>query len=97
MDLLIYETTHHETLPAMLDLALEYFDNVYVYLKESSYENLTGVNSPEAIWPKTRFFIQEPGRPNLSFIRECFSTLQLKKIGHLHISTLDNNLLYIAA
>ena len=96
MDLLIYETTHHETLPAMLDLAGDYFNNVYVYLKSSSYENLVGRHSPEEIWPKASFIKQAPDQSNRHFIKECFSTIRRKKISHLHISTLDNNLLYIA-
>jgi hypothetical protein len=96
MDLLIYETTHHETLPAMLDLASDYFNNVYVYLKSSSYENLVSGYSPEHSWPKANFIKQPDGQSNRLFIKEFFSTIRRKKIRHLHISTLDNNLLYIA-
>ena len=96
MDLLIYETTHHETLPAMLDLAGLYFDSVYVYLRKLSYENLVGMHSPEEAWPKANFFKQNPEETNRQFIRKAFSTLRRKKISHLHISTLDNNLLFLA-
>jgi len=58
--LVIFETTHHETLPAILDLSDLYFERTAVFLKESSYLNLCGLRSPEKIWPRATFFMVSP-------------------------------------
>ena len=92
----IYETTHHENLPALLDLSEANFDGVVVFLRALSYDNLSGQGSPEEQWPKTEFIIQSANDPNRVFIRRMFSFLKKAGIGNLHLSTLDNNLLFLA-
>lgn len=94
--IVLYETTHHENLPALLDLCETQFNQTTVFLKELSYHNLTGEGSPEQRWPQTDFFIQTTGCPNRRFIRQLFSFIRRHGFTHLHLCTLDNNLLYFA-
>ena len=91
--IVIYETTHHENLPALLDLCEARFPRVIVLLKDSSWQNLSGRQSPSQRWPKTEFIRQPPGSPNRPFIRRLFSVVRRQRCSHLHLSTLDNNLL----
>jgi hypothetical protein len=95
--IVLYETTHHENLPALLDLCEVQFHQVAVFLKEVSYHNLTGEGSPEQRWPKTEFFIQTRDCPNRRFIRQLFRFIRRHGFTHLHLGTLDNNLLIFAA
>lgn len=114
--LVIYETTHHENLPALLDLGEAHFSRVAVFLKEVSYRNLCGGNgsptgaqirgaalvrrdgagSPEERWPKTVFVIQAADCGNRRFIGQLFGFLGRQRYSHLHLATLDNNLLLFA-
>jgi hypothetical protein len=94
--ILLYETTHHENLPALLDLSEAKFNQVAVFLKEISYHNLVGEGSPEQRWPRTDFIIQTAGCPNRRFIRQLFSYVRRHGYTHLHFCTLDNNLLLFA-
>ncbi len=97
MKLLIYETTHHETLPAILDMATHYFDEITVFLTETSYRNVCNRARPEDNWPGV-FFLIQPGKcTNRNFIQKAFVLVKKEKYTHVHISTLDNNLLYFAA
>ncbi len=96
MNLLIYETTHHETLPAILDLAESYFSNTTVYLKEFSYQNLCSEALPESRWSKARFVRQKPAESNRNFVKACVQEARKVEFTHFHISTLDNNLLYFS-
>jgi hypothetical protein len=91
--IVVYETTHHENLPALLDLCESRFPRVTVFLRESSWQNLSGQLSPSARWPKTEFIRQPAGSPNRPFIRRLFVFLHRNRCSHLHLSTLDNNLL----
>ena len=95
--IVLYETTHHENLPALLDLCETQFNQVAVFLKELSYHNLTGEGSPEQRWPQTNFFIQTTDCPNRRFIRQLFRFIRRHGFTHLHLCTLDNNLLFFAA
>ena len=95
MHLVIYETTHHETLPSILDLSELYFEKVTVFLRELSYQNLSGENLPEKKWPHV-VFIQQSSGSNRQFIDSAISYAKQHDCSHLHISTLDNNLLYFA-
>jgi len=92
----IYETTHHENLPAMLDLSEARFDRVVVFLRESSYRNISGKEAPAKRWPATEFIVQPARCPNRVFIRRLFAFLDKHQYSHLHLSTLDNNLLLFA-
>ncbi|HEY4286420.1 MAG TPA: hypothetical protein VGN00_04920 [Puia sp.] len=94
--IIIYETTHHENLPALLDLSEANFSRVVVWLQALSYENLSGKGSPAQRWPKTQFVVQETGCPNRTFIRRMFGFLKKEGFSHLHLGTLDNNLLFFA-
>jgi len=94
--IVLYETTHHENLPALLDLCEAQFNQVAVFLKELSYHNLTAEGSPEQRWPQTDFFIQTTDCPNRRFIRQLFRFVRRHGFTHLHLCTLDNNLLFFA-
>jgi glycosyltransferase involved in cell wall biosynthesis len=94
--IVLYETTHHENLPALLDLCEVRFNQVAVFLKELSYHNLTAEGSPEQHWPQTDFFIQTRDCPNRRFIRQLFGFVRRHGFTHLHLCTLDNNLLSFA-
>jgi hypothetical protein len=94
--IVLYETTHHENLPALLDLCGARFNRVAVFLKELSYHNLAGDGSPEQRWPQTDFFIQTTTCPNRRFIRQLFRFIRRHGFTHLHFCTLDNNLLLFA-
>ncbi|HTR30116.1 MAG TPA: hypothetical protein VMH27_12650 [Puia sp.] len=91
--IVLYETTHHENLPALLDLSEAEFNQVIVFLKELSFHNLAGEGSPEQRWPQTEFIIQTAGCPNRRFVRQLFSYIRRHGVTHLHCCTLDNNLL----
>ncbi len=92
----IYETTHHENLPALLDLSEARFDRVVVFLKESSYRNISGSEDPVQRWPATEFIVQPSHCANRVFIRRLFVFVHQHRYSHLHLSTLDNNLLLFA-
>jgi hypothetical protein len=94
--IVLYETTHHENLPALLDLCEARFNQVAVFLKELSYHNLAAEGSPEQHWPHTDFFIQTRECPNRRFIRQLFGFVRRHGFTHLHLCTLDNNLLFFA-
>lgn len=94
--MVIYETTHHENLPALLDLSEARYPRVVVFLKEIAFGNLSGKDSPAARWPKCVFIVQPADTPNRPFIRGLFAFLRRERCSHLHLSTLDNNLLVFA-
>ncbi len=93
--LLIYETTHHETLPSLLDLAELYFESVTVFLREITYQNICG-SEAAGKWKNTVFFRQSARVSNREFIRNAIQYAGNNGYTHFHISTLDNNLLYFA-
>jgi hypothetical protein len=93
--LLIYETSHHENLPALLDLAELYFEKVTVFLPEISFQNICSTDA-ETKWQKTVFFRQSNDISNREFIRDAIRFARNNGYTHFHISTLDNNLLYFA-
>ncbi|HET6254647.1 MAG TPA: hypothetical protein VFE32_11260 [Puia sp.] len=94
--IVLYETTHHENLPALLDLCEMQFNQVTVFLKELSYHNLTGEGSPEQRWPQTDFFIQTSDCGNRRWIGQLFRFIRRHGYTHLHLCTLDNNLFVFA-
>ena len=91
--IVVYETTHHENLPALLDCCEMRFPRVVVFLKEVSYRNITGSGDPAARWLKTRFIIQRERESNRRFITRLFRYLREHRCSHLHLATQDNNLL----
>lgn len=94
--IVIYETTHHENLPALLDLCEARFGRVIIFLRESSMRNLTGNENPVERWPSTVFIVQNAICSNRAFIRRMFALIKECRYSHLHLSTLDNNLLYLS-
>src|SRR6185437_1988430 len=58
--------------------------------------NLSGGQSPSDRWPRTEFIRQPAGSRNRPFIRSLFSFIRRHHCSHLHLSTLDNNLLVFA-
>lgn len=94
--MLIYETTHHENLPALLDLSERHFGQVAVFLKALSYHHLTAGASPELRWPRTDFYVQTADCGNRRFLGQLFSFFRRHGYSHLHLATLDNNLLLVA-
>jgi hypothetical protein len=95
--MVVYETTHHENLPALLDLCESRFPRVIVFLKEVSYFNVIGSDQPESRWPKTQFIVQPEAGSNRRSIRRLFRLLREQRSSHLHLATLDNNLFLWAA
>lgn len=94
--ILIYETTHHENLPALLDLSEAHFEKVTLFLKQLSYKNLSGSGSPRTRWPRTQFVVQPPSVSNRVFLMRLFHFLRKHSYSHLHLSTVDNNWLLVA-
>ena len=94
--MVIYETTHHENLPALLDLSEARFGRVIVFLRESSYRNICGRDEPAERWPGTQFVVQTADESNRRFISRLFRHIRRHRSSHLHLSTLDNNLLFFA-
>lgn len=94
--IVVYETTHHENLPALLDLCETRFTRVVVFLKDISYQNIQGSGTLAGRWPATEFVVQPEGRSNRQFIRGMFRFMRRERCSHLHLSTLDNNLLLFA-
>jgi hypothetical protein len=100
MQLIIYETTHHENLPALLDLALSCSRNTVVFLDEMAYGNLQTESSPENRWPGVLFIQRTNGVSNRDFIRHLFAFIRQNNTAteniHLHLSSLSNNYLFFA-
>jgi hypothetical protein len=96
MKLVIYETTHHETLPAILDLSDIYFEKTTVFLKELTYQNISGNAKPEEKWRRAIFIRQQEKESNRAFIKMAILFAKKNNCSHFHLSTLDNNLLYFA-
>lgn len=95
--IVVYETTHHENLPALLELCTAHFEKTTVFLPRLSYDNLLGGMEPRQRWPATQFVIREHAAGNRAFIRELFGYLRKNdSYTHLHLSTLDNNWLLFA-
>ena len=95
--IVLYETTHHENLPALLELCETHFEKVALFLRELSYQNLCGTEDPARRWPKTLFILQKDGCTNRAFIRRLFRFLRRhRSYTHVHLSTLDSNWLLFA-
>lgn len=93
--LLIYETTHYETLPAIVELALEKFDQVTIYVVSPEI--------PESCNPfpvfksnKIKWVIKPGDQANWSFIKQLFQELTIDNYSHLLINSLDHNLYYFS-
>ena len=96
MKLIIYETTHFEILPAMLDLTLAECSGLAVFLDHDSYLNLHSNEDPAIRWPGTQFIFRKENVPHRDFIRSLFDFARQNEYTHLHLSTLSNNYLFFA-
>ena len=96
MKLIIYETTHYENLPAILDLAIEKCENISVFLDDISFLDLCTDIQPKNKWPGVHFICRKETTGNRSFIRLMFAYAVKNGYTHLHISTLSNNYLFFA-
>lgn len=96
MHLVIYETTHHETISSMLELGDLYFDGITVFISNTeiiSSESFLHFPSSN----KINFVFKQNDESNRAFIKKMFQYIQTNKTSHLHISTFDNNRLYFMA
>jgi hypothetical protein len=93
--LLIYETTHYETLPAIVELALEKFEQVTIYVVSrdipESCEHFPVFKSKKIKW------VAKPEeQANWSFIKQLFQELTNENYSHFLINSLDHNLYYFS-
>src|SRR5690349_11841716 len=93
--LLIYETTHYETLPAIVELALERFEQITI--------NVVSPDIPESCnhFPvfksnKIKWVIKPGDQANWSFIKQLFQELTNDNYTHFLINSLDHNLYYFS-
>jgi len=91
--LLIYETTHYETLPALVELALEQFEAISIYADSAdiydSCRHFTACQSSNIKW------ITKPSSTsNLQFISQVFSDLESNNYSHFFVNSLDHNLYF---
>ncbi len=96
MKLIIYETTHFEILPAMLDLALTECTGLAVFLDQISFQNLPSDEDPAIRWPGVQFICRKEGVSHRNFIGSLFDFAHQNGYTHLHLSTLSGNYLYFA-
>lgn len=93
--LLIYETTHYETLPALLELAIEQFDQITIYAaSQDTYESCN--HFPVFQQAKIKWFNQSKDQGNREFIKQLFHEMISGNYSHFLINSLDHNLLYFS-
>lgn len=94
--LAIYETTHVENLSALLELCEDYFSEITIFIPSYSSEQLQYIVAPLAISSKI-IWVTQGSEDNRAFIRKVFRHLQQSSYTHLHIGTLEHNLILFAA
>ncbi len=93
--LLIYETTHFETISALLVLSEHFFEEVTIFICDDSESQLEHILNNFNIRLKINWITQ--GRQsNRAFIRKTFRFIKKNQYTHLHIGTLDHNLIFFA-
>ena len=93
--LLIYETTHYETLPGLVELSLDHFDEICIFAANPSI--LDDCNHFSAFQNShIRWEIKQPSESHRKFIKKLFRELSAGAYSHFFINSLDNNLLYFA-
>lgn len=95
MKLIVYETSHYEILPALLTLASREFERIHVFLPRHSFDHLSPTIK-NSFGNLIQWTIQEKVCTNRDFIRQLFKELERGGYSHLHISTLDHNMLFFA-
>lgn len=93
--LLIYETTHYETLPAIVELALEKFEQVTIYVVSPDIPESCN-QFPAFKSNKIKWVIKPGDQANWSFIKQLFQELTNDNYSHLLINSLDHNLYYFS-
>lgn len=96
MELIIYETTHFENLPALLELSRRYFNKTTVFLTEQSYQQILPLFNNTGFPIGLHFKIQTKEITNRGFIKLFFKNISLNTYTHLHINTLEHNMLFFA-
>lgn len=93
--LLIYETTHYETIPGLVELSLDHFDEICIYAANPSIPG--DCNHFSAFQNSCiRWVIKQPLESHRQFIKNLFGELSAGSYSHFFINSLDNNLLYFA-
>jgi hypothetical protein len=93
--LLIYETTHFENISALLVLSEHFFEEATIFICDDSKRQLEHILNNFNTSLKINWVTQ--GRQsNRAFIRETFRFIKRNQYTHLHIGTLDHNLIFFA-
>ena len=92
--LLIYETTHYETLPALIELSLEKFEEITIFAATPSIQ-VDDNYFPVFHNKNIKWHTKAAAQSHRHFLKELFKELQ-KDYSHFFINSLDNNLLYAA-
>lgn len=93
--LIIYETTHFENLSALLVLSEGYFSEVTIFIPTSYCRQLQSIVNPLQLSLKVNWITQEEAG-NRPFIRKFFRHIHQSSYTHLHIGTLEHNMLMFA-
>lgn len=93
--LLIYETTHYETLPGIVELSLDHFDNICIFaVNPSVLDNCLHFDAFQN--RNIKWVIKQSEESHRRFIKKLFGELSSGAYSHFFINSLDNNLLYFA-
>jgi hypothetical protein len=93
--LLIYETTHYEALPGLVELSLDHFDEICIFAAHASV--LDNCRHFDAFQNSNiKWVTKQPAESHRKFIKKLFGKLSSGSYSHLFINSLDNNLLYFA-
>ena len=91
--LLIYETTHYETLPSLVELALEQFEKISIYADSTAiYDSCR--HFPACQNNKIKWTTKGSSTSNRAFISQVFQELSGNNYTHFFINSLDHNLYY---
>jgi hypothetical protein len=93
--LIIFETTHVENLSALLALSEDCFSEVTIFIPAYAYEQLQCIIAPLRLSLKINWVIQQQ-EGNRPFIRRFFRHIFQSSYTHLHIGTLEHNMLLFA-
>lgn len=94
MKIIIYETTHFETLSALVTLCDTVFESVTIFLTQRSFEQFQPIVAAIRLTQPVHFEVQMANEPNRAYIKRFFRYVQIQNFSHVHINTLDHNQLY---
>lgn len=92
--LIIFETTHFECLPSLLILSDTRFAEITIFTTADSCEQLTYIIRSLQLSLKITWVIQQES--NRAFIHKFFRHISRSSYTHLHIGTLEHNMLMFA-